>query len=160
MPELGAGQIRNHDCVHMISLIDRALLEVKDSVSAGLNDYREADKKRLSQYLDNMTFFMDFSSKLPEMDRPHSHPLLTSFPDSPVPVQPEMDNLAAKKLIHSLNVFRVNVGACQSADLSNGYMLQDQERFYAEIQHCKLLLSDYIDKAQPTDYPETSKPHV
>lgn len=158
MPQMGAGAIRNDDCVHMIKLVDRAMLEIKDSASAGVNEYSEADKIRLTQYILNFTTFLDFSSKQPRLDRPASHPLLSPFPDTPVELQPPMDNLAAQKLIHSLNAFRIELGGCQSADLNNGYQAQDLIRFRSEVDHVSQLLTAYIDKAQPTDYPETSKP--
>jgi len=159
MPELGSGQLRNYNCLALMEQIDRVLIEVSQSVSATTNDYREPDKVRLQSYINAITAYLDYSSKVPYLDRPHSHPLMLSYPEPPVPVQSDMDNLAGRALVHSLHVFRINIGMSQSSDMSNGYVAQDLSRFRSYVLDLQSLLSDFISKVQPLDLPETSVPN-
>jgi len=158
MPELPASDIRNYDCMFLISKIDRTAKEILESASAGLNDYSEADKVRLQSYINSFSAWLDHSSAQPALDKPHSHPMTLPVPSDPMDSQPDIDNDAAKALLHELRTFRINVHGCQSSDLSNNYMAQDLARFKSYVAKVQALLTGYIGTVQPLDLPETSQP--
>lgn len=148
-------KVNNLDIVMLAEKYDRMAMEVEKSQSALLNEFQSFDKNRIAHFIQDISGFIDYSSKLPSVDYAHSHP-------NPRPIGPPkakddfaLENEAANLLRAEILRARYNLVHCQSSVRASGYMEHDLKRILDQLQRIADLLNKYIDQILPVDRPET-----
>ena len=147
-------QVLNHDIVGINARLNRSIVETHKAVSSGVTDYSEHDVQRILSYLRDVDTYHDWVIKQPQLDLPESHPRIYELPaDPPVSI---VENDAANDIINLLELCRTEVTNSQSARKPSGLISFDSGRLRANVDKTRKLVTDYIDKVQPLDNPESA----
>ena len=146
--------ILNQDIAGFNSRLNRAIEEVYKSVSSGVVDFREADKNRVLSYFDAIDEYHTWVIAQPQLDLPETHP--KDYVLDVDPVVTVVENDAANDIIRILEAARDELVNSQSARLPAGLITFDSDRNFAIVDKARKLVTDFIDKVQPIDLPESS----
>jgi len=148
------GIVYNHDVVGAYNRMNRFLVELHRSVSAGVSLMTDADKGRLGSYLANIRGYIAWVVSQPQLDLPESHPREYVLEDQPN--TPEVENEEINDLLRMFAAARDEVIRGQSPRLGSGLVAFDEKRILAAITKAEAFLSGYIALLTPLDLPESS----
>jgi len=146
--------VYNLDVTYLADKLARYAYEVMKSVSANLAFTNEFDMARMLKYLDDVDAAVKYVLAQPQLDMPESHPML--HPIEPFPTVPNMES---DELDHAARLLRagyVELANSQSARMPAGLLAFDAARISALVQKNRNWLTDYVQKRQPMDLPESS----
>ncbi len=149
---MAVASIRNHDVLTLMHLLNRFINEIGKSQSSTGSDVREADRERLTKYLEAVKAYRDWVVNEPQLDCPSTHP--TEYPVPLPPTYPDILNESLKKLMSLYALAREELLASQSAKVASGLETHDLARFDAILTKIGSFMVDYIDKVAPVDFPE------
>ena len=146
--------IRNHDIMGLVRRINRFIIELAESQSAGGSLIRAADLVRLKSFMDSLGFYKAWVIAQPELDLPETHPEEMPIPELPGAVPSENESLRDVVVMYAK--MRDELIASQSAQVSTGLSRADAKRF--DDIHTKIgqFITEYIEKTNPMDLPEST----
>jgi hypothetical protein len=155
MPAESAGvKVNNSDVAGLHRLVNRAIVEMRDSQSNAVADVNEYDQARFKRYFSNFRSYMAWVTSQPPLDLPETAPI--EYVLDVNPVTSVLENDAITDLLRLMEAFRTEVVHSQSARRSCGYLSFDVARWNALIDKSEAYVDQYIAAAQPTDLPESS----
>lgn len=146
--------IRNHDIMGLVRRINRFIKELAVSQSAGASALRIADLQRLKDYQASLAFYKTWVVSQPELDLPETHPDDMPVPEAPSEVPAENESL--KDVVVMYGKMRDELIASQSGQVSTGLSDPDAVRFDAIHTKLDKFITDYIEKTNPMDMPEST----
>jgi len=146
--------IKNHDIMGLVRRINRVIVEIANSQSAGTSGLREADLIRLKSYQAALKEYKAWVVGQPELDLPETHPT-----EHAVPAMPDISTFESESLTDIVTMLgnqRDELLASQSAELATGLTTHDSTRF--DMIHAKVdaFIEAYIETTIPLDLPESS----
>jgi len=144
--------VLNHDVAGMCRRINRFIVEVQKSASAGVADMAPFDQERLDTYLLAIRVYGEHVLSQPQLDLPKTHPRAIELGSNPV--LEEMVNEAVRDIVYLMELGRDELVSSQSASRPSGYTTFDHKRTTSILDKCKSLLEGYVKVAQPLDLPE------
>jgi len=157
-------EMENSDLAGLIEKIDEAIYEGLLSQSSGLTDFREADRARLTSYLDRAERYFQWMVSEPETDSPQTHPMMypidylsnrSETPDGKTLVQ-SPENKGLRDCLRLMRVWMAEMAKSASRRAPNGLSEPDQGRFTSHLTKIRSFLTNYIDDTQPVDLPESN----
>lgn len=146
--------VYNHDVAGIHRRINRFILELDHSASAGTSQVSAHDQERLGAYLGAITSYVDWVVAQPQLDLPETHPRQHLLDANPNPSNGE--NESVRDLITLLEITRDEVVNGQSARHAAGLISFDEQRLRAVVAKAEAFLENYIQTVTPLDLPETS----
>ena len=145
----------NMDIASLVRYLDRYIIELMDSTSSSTTDVRNADKIRLTSYIDALKKRKLAIFDQPELDCPKTNRVSYELPELPE-IKP-MDNDMIKDVIELLVMIRQEVAqAPGSVNMPNGYTLPDSIRFDVYVTKLEQYVATFLEPVEPLDLPETS----
>lgn len=146
--------VYNLDITYLCDKIARYAIEVMKSVSANLAFTNTFDMARMLKYLDDCDAAIAYVQAQPQLDMPESHPMLHAIEPFPTIVDMESDEL--DHVIRLLRAGYVEIANSQSARMPAGLLPFDAGRVSSLVAKNRNWLTDYVQKRQPMDLPESS----
>jgi hypothetical protein len=147
-------QIYNHDIAGLVSRMQRFMLELIGSSSAGVSMMSSYDQARLTAYLAAITTYQTWVTGAPQLDLPETNKTLWTV--SPLVAVTEVENESVNDLLRILNLACLELLSSQSARLPAGLVSFDSARLTAYVTKLQNFLTAYIQVATPLDLPESS----
>lgn len=146
----------NHDICGLVNRIQRFLVEIAYSKSAGVSMYSSHDIVRLKKYLSALKGYKAWIIEQPQLDLPETHPRQYACDDDPV--MPLIESESVRDIVRMLEAVRDELKGSQSARMPSGLLPFDDTRFTAVVSKVELFLTNYVenDAAEPLDLPESS----
>ena len=148
------GIVYNHDVVGIYNRMNRFLVELNKSASAGVSQTSGFDQARLSSYLTNIKGYVAWVQGQPQLDLPETHPREYVLEDKPT--IGEVENEEVNDLQRIFAAARDEVIASQSARLASSLVKFDEVRILAVVTKAEAFLSAYVATLTPLDLPESS----
>ena len=143
--------------IHIRFLADKVSVfaaEVIKSQSANTNSYLKADSNRLLSYLDALDKLHAWIKSTPELDLPKSTPRAITVADFPASVN--ATNESVNMIQDILRGLYIELTEGQSARMGAGILDADSQRLTDTVEHCRNLVTTYIQPIQPIDQPESA----
>ena len=147
----------NQDVQVAVRKLDRAIDELGKSASSRDTDFLEADKHRLKSYLDGFQKFIDYAASQPVPDYAETHTM--TFPMPPAPEHTSSENELVQLAMNQLMRVREELATGQSARRAAGLHEHDKTRIDDLVDRAQRLITEYIDKVNPIDYPGSAPAH-
>lgn len=146
--------VNNHDIAFLNDKITRFAYEVFKSQSSSLTGIGTFDSTRLNQYLDSLDISLDHFSANPQLDLPETSPF--SWTIQPFPAVANVESDEVDHVLRLLRLSREELINSQSARASAGLISFDLTRIKALVTKCRNFLTQYVEKSNPHDLPESS----
>lgn len=147
-------QIYNHDIAGLVARIQRFVEELAGSSSSGVSLMNTYDQTRLSSYLNALAAYQAWIVANPQLDLPETN--RKTFSVKPLLGVPEVENESIQDLLRMFDLACEELLNCQSARMPSGLIKFDADRLSAIFTKAGNLLTNYIQKADPLDLPESS----
>lgn len=145
----------NHDLVGVLNRLGRFITELVRSDSANVNSMSDADKTRLTSYLDAVDKYIAYVAAQPKLDLPKtSHQV--EWPIEPLDPVPSISNEDVEDLVRLLMLGHAEVANSDSTSQGSGLISFDIARVNAIIAKARNFLTVYIAAASPLDMPASS----
>lgn len=144
----------NVDVTYLCDKIARYSIEVMKSVSSNLAFTNEFDMARMLKYLDDVDAAVTYVQAQPQLDMPESHPMM--HPIEPFPTVVDMESDELDHVVRLLRAGYIELANSQSARMPAGLLPFDGGRVSALVQKNRNWLTQYVQKRQPMDLPESS----
>lgn len=151
---MAVSTIHNHDIMGLVRRINRFIIEIAQSQSAGGSLIREADLTRLILFQVALKFYKTWVVSQPELDLPETHPEEMTVPDPPDVMPSENESL--KDVVIMYTKMRDELLNSQSGQVSTGLSEADARRFDDIIAKLDNFITDYIEETNPMDLPEST----
>lgn len=151
---MAVSTIHNHDIMGLVRRINRFIIEIAQSQSAGGSLIREADLTRLKLFQVALKFYKTWVVSQPELDLPETHPEEMAVPDPPDVMPSENESL--KDVVIMYTKMRDELLNSQSGQVSTGLSEADARRFDDIIAKLDNFITDYIEETNPMDLPEST----
>jgi hypothetical protein len=157
-------QMENSDLAGLVEKIDESIFELLLAQSSGLTAWREADRTRVTAYLDRVERYFNWVISEPETDSPQTHPMMypieylsnaETTPDGKPLIQTP-ENKGLRDCIRLMRVWMAEMSKSASRRAPNGIIGPDQARFKAHLTKIRSFLTGYIDETLPVDLPESN----
>lgn len=155
LPVVRSIKTNNHDVAGLVRRLDRMLVEVTKSQSTAISGTLPFDFARLKAYIASCRSYRAYMSGEPFMDCPASTPLYIEVPCYGQVLA--MDNDSAWDIAQLIDTAILELQSSDSGRISNGFpVAADGVRFDATINRIEKLVTTFMEKVEPQDYPESS----
>ena len=147
--------------LHVASIAERAdsiIVNVLKCESANAHQLFEADRERITSYLNEMVSYKEWVMNRPRLDLPKSHPTKLNVDWMGKDETRHIQNRSLRDFARLMEGLIKEVTESESAVLACGLQAYDAERFDKIIAQAYALV-EFIDGTYPLDKPESS-PHA
>ena len=152
-----AEQINNQDIAGLCRRILLFWAEMRTANSANGHDMLEADKVRLSSYMDAIERYLNWVADVPQLDLPETGGKRKYNPgDTPGVDEQEIENEDMRDVLNQFAICHDELVNCQSARQPTGVSTHDEKRLRSYILKGRNFLANYINETEPLDLPEST----
>lgn len=144
----------NHDVKALNDRMNRFIVELQSSVSAGTSSMSEADKTRALSYLNSIDRLHDWIIGQPLLDLPETAPRVRELMEPPAIVDSENEEI--NDLVNLLVIARDELVNSQSSRHASGLIGFDSDRLRALTSKARAFIEGYVTSVAPLDLPESS----
>jgi hypothetical protein len=148
------GQVYNGDVVGIYNRVIRFSEEMWKCASSSVPYLSTADQARLGKYLDAIDAYNAWVQAQPELDLPETAPKSYVLDTPPATAEVESDDL--NDVIRMMTDMKDELINSQSARMPCRLVSFDAVRLTDYVSKIRKFLTDYIQKVQPLDLPESS----
>jgi hypothetical protein len=146
---------RNADVKMLCVKVKEYAYEFHRSVSNNLPTIRQADRIRMTQWLNDLRTLKAWIVGQPELDVPKSSPRTIPLEGWAQDEFSRVNNEVINQIVDTMWVMWVELATGVSTVMPNGLYPPDQVRYDKLMDKMERLLVDYADKILPLDLPES-----